>query len=296
MEWDDLKHFLAVTRSGSLTEAARGLKTSASTVGRRIMALEHRLHTRLFDRKTTGYALTEAGKIICIKAEEIEQAILAIERASIGHDLRPTGTVRVASAEDMATAFIAPNVTQLHRAHPEIALELATQMELVNLVRREADISLRQSRPHQENLVIRRVGSWPLGLYAAKTYVAARDLKPGRIALPKVEIITWTEETAHLLGGPWFAQHAAGSPIALKANSRRVHQAACKAGLGVAILPSIFADADPDLVCLLPPDRVIVLDVWLVVQEDLIRAARVRAVMDFLSESVLRHKLPLRGR
>jgi len=285
MEWDDLKHFLAVSRTGSLTEAARGLKTSAATVGRRIMALENRLHTRLFDRKTTGYALTEAGKIICIKAEEIERAILAIERTSVGHDLRPTGTVRVASAEDMATAFIAPNLTQFHRAYPEIALELTTEMGLVNLIRREADISLRQSRPLEGNFVIRRVGSWPLGLYAAKSYVDARGLKPGRVALAEVGIITWTAEWAHLLGGPWFAEHAADSAIALKANSRRVHQAACKAGLGVAILPSIFANADPDLVCLLAPEQVVVLDVWLVVHEDLVRAARVRAVMEFLCDS-----------
>jgi DNA-binding transcriptional LysR family regulator len=286
MEWDDLKHLLAVSRTGSLTEAARRLKTSAATVGRRIMALENRLHTRLFDRKTTGYALTEAGKIICIKAEEIERAILTIERTSVGHDLRPTGTVRVASSEDMATAFVAPNLVHFQRTYPEIALELTTQMSLVNLVRREADISLRQSRPHERNLVIRRVGSWPLGLYAAKNYVAAQGLEPGRIAVSRVRIITWTEEWAHLLGGPWFAQHAADSAIALKSNSRRVHQAACKAGLGVAILPSIFADADPDLVCLLPPEKVVVLDVWLVVHEDLARAARVRAVMEFLFDAV----------
>ncbi len=290
MEWDDLKHFLAVSRTGSLTEAARRLKTSAATVGRRIMALENRLNTRLFDRKTSGYALTEAGKTICIAAEEIERTVLTIERTSAGHDLRPTGTVRVASAEDMAAAFIAPNLAQFQCSYPKIALELTTRMGLVNLDRREADISLRQSRPREGNLVIRRVGSWPLGLYAAKRYVAARGLKPGRIALADVGIITWTEEWAHLLGGPWFAQHASDSAIVLRANSRRVHQAACKAGLGVAILPSIFADADPDLVCLLSPEEVTVLDVWLVAHEDLARAARVRAVMEFLSDSVSRHK------
>jgi len=51
MEWDDFKHFLAVSRTGSLSEAARVLKTSAATVGRRISALENRLGARLFDRR-----------------------------------------------------------------------------------------------------------------------------------------------------------------------------------------------------------------------------------------------------
>jgi DNA-binding transcriptional LysR family regulator len=71
MEWDDFKYFLAVARSGSLTGAARALKTSAATVGRRIMTLEARLGARLFDRGQTGYALTDSGEAIRLKAEEI---------------------------------------------------------------------------------------------------------------------------------------------------------------------------------------------------------------------------------
>ena len=79
MEWDDFKYFLAVARSGSLTGAARALRTSAATVGRRIMALEARLGARLFDRGQTGYALTDSGEAIRLKAEEIEEAVLSLE-------------------------------------------------------------------------------------------------------------------------------------------------------------------------------------------------------------------------
>jgi DNA-binding transcriptional LysR family regulator len=86
MEWDDFKHFLAVARLGSLSEAARELKTSPATVGRRVAALEERLSTRLFDRKQTGYALTEGGEAIRSKAEDIEEAILSVEREAFGRD------------------------------------------------------------------------------------------------------------------------------------------------------------------------------------------------------------------
>ncbi len=91
MEWDDLKHFLAVARSGSLVKAARALKTSAATVGRRIAELERRLGARLFERKQTGYLLTESGEAIRLKAEEVEEAVLAVEREALGRDLRPSG-------------------------------------------------------------------------------------------------------------------------------------------------------------------------------------------------------------
>jgi hypothetical protein len=58
MEWDDVKHFLAVARHGTLTKAARALASTPATVGRRIAALEAKLGARLFDRRHTGYLLS----------------------------------------------------------------------------------------------------------------------------------------------------------------------------------------------------------------------------------------------
>ena len=65
---------------------------------------------RLFDRAQTGYALTESGEAIRLKAEEIEEAVLSVEREAFGRDLRATGKVRVATAEDIATFVVAPSL------------------------------------------------------------------------------------------------------------------------------------------------------------------------------------------
>jgi DNA-binding transcriptional LysR family regulator len=67
-------------------------------------------------------------------------------------------------------------------------------------------------------------------------------------------------------------------------NTRTIHRAACKAGLGLAILPCLMADPDPDLIRLLPPEKVVSVELWLVVHRDLVRTARIRAVIDFLVE------------
>ena len=143
MEWDDFKHFLAVARLGSLSDAARSLKISPATVGRRIAALEQRLGTRLFDRGQTGYALTEGGEAIRLKAEDIEEAVLSVEREASGRDLRATGKVRLATAEDIATFLIAPRLAEFRRSHPGIVLEMVASWDVVSLTRREADIAVR---------------------------------------------------------------------------------------------------------------------------------------------------------
>jgi DNA-binding transcriptional LysR family regulator len=287
MEWDDFKHFLAVARTGSLSEAARGLKTSAATVGRRITALENRLGARLFDRAQTGYTLTESGEAIRLKAEDVEETVLSVEREALGRDLRATGKVRVATAEDIGSFVIAPRLAEFHRSYPGIVLELVSSWDVVNLTRREADIAVRTVRPSHGDFIVRQAGVWNCAVYVSRDYAAKRNLKPGLNDFRDIDVITWAEENT-FRGGDWFDEHARGAPVVFAANSRHIQYAACKASLGAAILPCLAADHDPDLVQLLPPERVRSIDLWLVAHQDLSRTARVRAVLDFLSDIVPR--------
>ena len=288
MEWDDFKYFLAVARSGSLTGAARALKTSAATVGRRIMTLEGRLGARLFDRAQTGYALTESGEAIRLKAEEIEEAVLSLEREAFGRDLRATGKVRVATAEDIASVIVAPRLTEFRRLHPGIMLEVVSSWDVVNLTRREADVAIRTVRPKQGDYVIRQTGVWNCALYVAKPFAQAHKLVADMNAMPNIDVISWTEEH-RFRGGDWLDKQAQNASVVFAANSRHIQYAACKAGLGAAILPCLTADRDPDLVRLLPPERVRSVPLWLVAHRDLLRTARVRAVMDFLANIMPKH-------
>jgi DNA-binding transcriptional LysR family regulator len=282
MEWDDLKHFLAVARLGSLTEAARTLKTSVSTVARHVDALEKRLGARLFDRRRSGYLLTDNGEAIRLKAEAAEEAILSVEREAAGRDFQPLGKVRIAASDDIGTHVITPHLPRFRQRYPNIALEIVARMDLVNLTRREADIAIRGKKPAEGDFVARNAGYWPFGLYATKAYAKSHRLTPGSPDLSRAEIITWTNEFTHVRGGAWFTENAPGAATALASDSARVHFAACKAGIGVAILPSKLADLEPNLVCLLPTEKVVAVDLWVVVHRDLIKTARIRAAMDFL--------------
>ena len=66
MHWDNLRHFLAVARSGSLSGAARRLRVNPATVLRRIQQLEQELETRLFLREPSGYVRTSAGERLIV--------------------------------------------------------------------------------------------------------------------------------------------------------------------------------------------------------------------------------------
>ncbi len=256
-------------------------------MARRIAALERRLGARLFDRRQSGYALTESGEAIRMQAQEVEEAVLTVERQVLGRDLRPSGTVRVATTDDVATFVIAPQMAEFRSRWPDVALEIVARQDVASLTRRDADVALRLARPEQASYLIRKVGQWNLALYAARSYAEALNLKPGLRDFSKLAFITWTAEGSHFVGGAWLREHAPNSAIALAASTRGgSHYAACKAGVGAAILPCIEADRDADLVRLVPPSRVSSsTPLWLAVHRDLARTPRVRAVMDFLSKA-----------
>ena len=245
--------------------------------------MESRLGARLFDRGQTGYALTESGEAISLKAEEVEEAVLSLEREAFGRDLRAAGKVRVATAEDIASVVVAPRLMGFRRLHPGIMLEIVSSWDVVNLTRREADVAIRTMRPTQGDYVIRQTGVWNCALYVSKPYARAHKLAADMNEMPAIDAISWTEEH-RFRGGDWFDKHLQTATVVFAANSRHIQYAACKAGLGAAILPCLTADRDPELIRLLPPERVRSVPLWLVAHRDLLRTARVRAVMDFLAD------------
>src|ERR1700747_3929141 len=94
-QWDDVRFFLAVARTGSLSRAARALGVGHVTVGRRITALERRVGVTLLNRTPDGFATTSAGEAILQQCAAMESAALDIERAAAGRDSLVTGLGRV---------------------------------------------------------------------------------------------------------------------------------------------------------------------------------------------------------
>jgi DNA-binding transcriptional LysR family regulator len=94
--WDDLKHFLAFARSGSIQAAAKAQRVNHSTVYRRLAELESNLGGRLIERDRAGYRLTDLGKGLLPHAERVEEAIAACERHLAASGQALIGTLRLA--------------------------------------------------------------------------------------------------------------------------------------------------------------------------------------------------------
>ncbi|WP_354193552.1 LysR family transcriptional regulator [Aquamicrobium terrae] len=288
--WDDLRLFLAVARSGTLSGAARVLGVNHSTVFRRIGSFEEALGVRLFERLPNGYLLTPAGEEMHQGALRVEEEIAGLSRKVTGQDLRLSGTVRVTTIDMLAFGLLPRHLASFRMAYPGIEIELVVGNATLNLNRREADVALRVGNDPPESLVGRRVGQLVFAAYGSADY-CRRNTEPD---LAHHDWIGFDAEHAALVRR--FSDFLPDVTPILRANSVAAALAAAKAGIGLASLPCGIADLEPDLVrvATLPGD--FTLDLWLLTHEDLRRTARIRAFLDFLTDALLNEAPLLEGR
>lgn len=282
MNWDDARFFLAVARVSTLRGAARALNVDQATVGRRVAALEQALKATLFLRTSDGYALTTAGEAALDAAEKMEQAGNELQRRIEGLDDRPMGLVRIASTDSLAVEFVIPAIARLHDDYPDVRVEIKAGTEMLNLAKREADIALRTIKPDNPDLLVRRLASWPIGLFASRRYLERRGTpKPGS-GFAGHDIVAFQ---AHVDAGDRYnlAQETVESArIVASANSSLLVRTALAAGLGLGEIPVHMGERD-GLVQVWPQrTRSQTYDVWLVTHKDLRHTARVSKVIEYL--------------
>lgn len=293
-DWNDARYFLAVSRFGSLSRAARRLQVQQSTVGRRLAALEESLETRLFERTSAGYVLTPAGSAFVPHAEHIEAEALAAERRLMKREDGIAGTVRVTAPQAFGFRFLVPILARLHKEQPELLVELIAENLNLNLWRREADLALRLGRPEQRQLVMRKVGALVDALYVSRGYLA----RAGAVRADRLSghtFVDFDEAWIRRATPAWLARELGGARCVLKVNGTLGIHAAVREGLGIGLLPCWLASGDEELVRVLP-ERQMANGLWLVVHKDLRQAARIRAVSDFFVRELARAAPLLGGR
>ncbi|HYD31086.1 MAG TPA: LysR family transcriptional regulator [Azospirillaceae bacterium] len=247
MDWDDLRYFLAVVRTGNLVDSAKLLKASPSTVSRRLALLERSLGVTLFVRDPSGHRLTDEGRALVTRTEPAED-ILNRAAAEIGGLANAEfGEVRLATAEGFTNLLILPNLPAFHHDHPGIRLQITTSVHTIGLSRREADIALRLTRPEKGNLTVRKVGLLGHAFYAAPAYLARRPFDPDRGGSADHTFIGWDEEFSHLPIVRWLYERMKGARPVIDLGSLAQHATAARAGLGVALLPCFVGDSEPGL-------------------------------------------------
>ena len=290
MDWDDLRFFLAVAREGSTLAAGRALRTSQTTVARRIAGLEQALGFPLFEKRQAGYALTPTGEELVAKAETAERALEAFAEAAAARSRDVSGTVRITTEEIYAITLLTPLLTELHQLHPEILIELDTSQKVRDLGAGEADISLRSTKTQQAaGLVGRRLCVDDWALYCSRAYGERHGVPQTVAEMRNHSFIGGGGGNLWIHYQAWLQALGLEQQVAMHHATSGGLLSGVRAGFGIAVLPCVIADADPDLIRCIPPSGDHGRVLWLFTHERIRHTPRVRTVIDFLYERLMRH-------
>ena len=290
-DWNDVRYFIAVAREGSTLAAARALRTSQTTVARRIAALEEALGVPLFEKRQAGYSLTPAGHELLDRAKQLELSAGAFAEAASAHSRDLSGKVKLTTEEVYAITLLAPMLRELHERHPEILIELDTSQQVRDLGAGEADISLRSTKEEQQpaGLVGRQLCIDDWSLYCSRDYAARHGAPASLEELKNHPFIGGGGGHLWIHYQAWLQALGLEQQVAMHHTTSGGLLSGVRSGFGIAVLPCIVADADPDLIQCLPPRTQHGRVLWLFTHERCRHTPRVRAVIDFLYERLSQH-------
>ncbi|MFB9124799.1 LysR family transcriptional regulator [Paraburkholderia dipogonis] len=284
-------NFSAVARYGSFAQAARELGLAPSSVAKSVARLEKDLGGRLFHRTTRALTLTEEGRALYAKCELLVAQIDALDLTSLGESDEPAGVLRIGAPIGYGVRIVLPLLARLRERHPALEFDLRLSDGRVSLLDEGLDAVVRFGQLEDSSLIAHKIDEQPLVLCASPAYLSTHQSIRATHDLAHHTVIVFRLPT-HGRDRPLeFVEK--GKPVTFTPNTpfRISHgEALAEAavlGIGIAQMPQFYAQpylAEGALVELLPRCRPTPLAVNLVLPGSRVRAARVRALVEALTD------------
>ncbi len=288
IEWEDVRVFLAVAETRSMSGAARALRIGQPTVSRRMAALEDALGYGLFRRTVSGVVLTVGGERLLGPSRKMAEWAGELHRAAGAGERKPEGLVRITAPPGIAWEFVAPFAAWLRRKQPGLRIELLSTIHYLDLARGEADLAIRMRAAVEGDLTTVASLRHRNLVMAAKSYAARL---PRRYGFAEVDWICWAPPFDQLPPNPQLEQLIPHFVPVFTCDNFLVQRQAAEAGIGAIIL----ADARHRF---LRPSSLVPLKIdlgphgesaiHLVCAKSALEIPRVRLVADLLAEELRR--------
>jgi len=291
--WDLVRIFLAVARTGSFRAAAGQLNMSANFLSKRISVLENAYKTPLMTRHVDGIRLTPEGEAVLDAAKRMEEASFGLDRALSRATPALTGEVRLAVTEGLGTFWLAPRLVEFQRVYSGLLVDLKCEMRSADVLRLEADVAVQLEEPGNPNLKRVKIGRLHIMPFVSPSYVEIYGMPRDLDDLQQNHRMV-IQESEQTKGKEMYERHAGREQlgfVAMRNNVSSAHVWAVSKGAGIGWLPTyIPAIAGP----LIPLDLGVQfpLDIWLTYHPDAKRIPRVKQLIDWTIQAFDGRKYP----
>lgn len=281
-DWNKARAFLVTAEEGSLSAAARALGMAQPTLGRQVDGLEQELGVVLFERVGRGLTLTPSGLELLEHVRDMGAAAGRVSLAALGQSQALEGTISISASETYAAVLLPPIIAKLRKEEPGIHVEIVVTNQASDLLRREADIALRNFRPTEPDLVAKKIGMADAILYATPAYIEQLGSPKTPYDLRHADFVNLDRAGMMLKGLNTLGLGLTEANFPLLTESYLVMWELVKQGTAIGILDSQIGDAEPAVVRVLPDLEPLTFPIWLVAHRELTTSRRIRRVYDFL--------------
>lgn len=246
-DFNDYFYFAQVVKHGGFAPAGRALRMPKSKLSRRVAALENRLGSRLIERSSRRFHVTEVGQAFYARCrlmiEEVEQADALVAQALS----EPQGRVRFSCPRGMVEV-LSPHMPEFLKRYPKVQFQLIATDRPVDLISERVDLALRVrvALDTDASLTMRSLGRSRRILVAGPA-LAAQMQEQSLAALEKVPTLGTGNEIGEVT---WHLEGPDGKPC----NYRHEPRMTCEdfaalrdaaiGNLGVALLPDHSCQSD----------------------------------------------------
>ena len=239
---EGLAIFAKVAESRSFARAAAELKISKATVSKAVSRIEARLRTRLINRTSRRFVLTDAGRELAVRAARVLAEGEAAENATVAQATVPRGRVRLAVPMSFGLLHVAPLLPEFLAIFPEVWIDLHLSDAMVDIIGESYDAAIRIAVLPGSTLVAQRLCEMPRYLVGSPEYLDkyGRPKHPLHLAQHRCLSYSYsaTTEVWHFTQGAKSASVQPSGP--LRVNNGDAMMPALIAGTGVGILPEFI--------------------------------------------------------
>jgi DNA-binding transcriptional LysR family regulator len=286
-DWNHTRSFLVTAEEGTLSAAAKALGMTQPTLSRQVAALEAELGVTLFERVGQRLVLTDSGAGLLEHARSMSNQAMLFSLAATGQSQQIEGSVIISAGELDALFRLPKIIAKLRREEPGISIEVIVTNEPSDLKRREADIAIRNFRPTQNDLIVKKLGDENIWLYATRSYLEQIPKFSNISELIDIQIIAFDQSNSisELLNKQGW--QLSKNNFQLVTSFQPLQLQLCKDGLGAILFPQDLGDKEPDLVRAFESmGPAMQLPIWLVCHQELRTSLRVRRVFDFIANEL----------
>lgn len=239
-ELKNIRAFVQVVDSGSISAAARVLSEPANTVGRMIQRLESELNVNLLLRSTRKISLTDEGRIFYERALTLLEMAKQSEEEVLPKVGKPFGTLRLAVRTTTIQFGIVEDLVSFISENSDVKIQLLVGDDPIDVIENGLDLSLRIGELPDSTLKVKTIGQVDFAMAASPKYVKTYGVPETPDDLIKHSCVraylkkpqrTWS------LIGPRGKKCEARIDGPFESNDVRAQASAIYAGLGIGLRP-----------------------------------------------------------